>query len=333
MDRYQLIQAFASLAERMQDYPQLDELFQEAKAHNPWFVVESQQYAWNQWIGLMSLSNLEQWLYSYPITNAVKQIGVIAAGNIPLVCWHDVLAVLLSGHKLSLKMSADDSVLPRFLIEQLNLIDDYFKEAIVLVDRMSHVDAVIATGSNNSLKYFEYYFSRVPHVLRGNRVGIAVLSGFETQQELILLGEDLFRYFGMGCRNVNHLFIPNEFEFEPLMQAVEPWRWIVDNNKYANNYDYQRAHLLLDLQPHLDNGFALWRRWDALASPVSTIHFSYYDTIQQVRDRIINERNSIQVVVSHKAWFEGSVPFGQGQQPSLADYADGVDTLAFLTSL
>ncbi|MBC7449311.1 MAG: acyl-CoA reductase, partial [Hymenobacteraceae bacterium] len=212
-------------------------------------------------------------------------------------------------------------------------LEPAFAARIEFVELVKDADAVIATGSDNTARYFDYYFARKPHLIRRNRTARAVLSGYEQPTELAALGEDIFRYYGLGCRNVANLLVPPGYDFRPLLDALQPWQTVLGHNKYHNNYDYQRSLLLVNLAPHLDAGFLLVREDPQPVSPIAVLHYQFYDGKTELDTRLAEQADKTQVVVSAGGWLRGSVPFGHAQQPHVWDYADGVDTLRFLTTL
>lgn len=262
------------------------------------------------------------------------KIGLILAGNIPLVGFHDVLCVLASGHHALIKASSNDTRLIKYILNLLVEIAPEFKTRFTFVERLAHFDAVIATGSNNTSRYFEYYFGKVPHIIRKNRNSIALLTGNETKEQLFLLGHDIFDFFGLGCRNVSKLLVPAGYDFVPFFEAVEPHQPIIHHHKYNNNYDYNKSIYLVNSDKHLDNGFLLVKEDERLASPLAVLYFEYYDDMPAATSRLAELSEAIQCIVTHGHIDIGNqvVDFGQSQQPRLWDYADGVDTMAFLTT-
>jgi len=319
------IDAFAKLGNVLHSIEEGDKntLFVQAGNSNAWFIPESCELALKGISKFLVKGDLGEWLKSYEMkTGPSKQVGVVMAGNIPLVGFHDLLCVLISGHRLAAKLSSQDTVLMRFVIEQLLKIEPRFGEQISLVERMNDVDAVIATGSDNTSRYFEYYFRSKPHIIRKNRSSCAVLSGSETDQQLVDLGRDVFSYFGLGCRNVSKLFVPAGYDFSKLLDLWQVYEGISNHHKYVNNYDYNKSILLINGTPHLDNGFALITENEALVSPISVVYY-------QVGTPDVNSEK-IQCIVGSGS---KQVPFGKTQEPGLADYADNVDTMKFLTGL
>jgi hypothetical protein len=250
---------------------------------------------------------------------------VVNAGNIPLVGLHDMLCVIASGNNYVGKNASDDQYLLPFVANILFSISPELKSRIEFVDKLVEFDKVIATGSNNTARYFEYYFRNYPHIIRKNRNGIALLTGYETTEQLSALGEDIFRYYGLGCRNVSHLLVPNGYEFAKLFESLESFRKVTEHHKYMNNYEYYKAILLLKRVSFLDNGFLILKEDAAIPSAISILHYSYYDTDKTVDSWIKSNEEQIQCIVSSK-----HVPFGKAQFPLLWDYADGVDTMNFL---
>jgi hypothetical protein len=255
------------------------------------------------------------------------------AGNIPLVGFHDLLSVLISGHKALVKTSSNDQHLLKFLVQYLISLDQRFSEKITFVEgKLEGFDVVIATGSNNTARYFEYYFSSKPNIIRKNRNSVAILTGNESHEDLVLLGEDILRYFGLGCRNVSKLFVPKNYNFDAFFKAIFEYQDIVKYEKYANNYDYNKAVYLMSNYKLLDNGFLTLREDVSYSSPISSVFYEFYEDVASLKNRLQTEHEQIQCIVSNQLT-ENSILFGQTQQPKLWDYADNVDTLAFLTKI
>ena len=312
------------------EYEDMQVLIQEAEKHNGWFTDEQVRHAMQSWSKALTRDTLEAWAESYPYAErSDKLVGVIMAGNIPMVGLHDMLSVLMSGHRVLLRPSSDDHVLMRMVAAILDKLDEGYKTRISWAEgKMTDFDAVIATGSNNTARYFEYYFSKVPHIIRKNRNAIAILDGSESEEEIEALGQDIFQYFGLGCRNVSKIYVPMDFDLDRFFKGVFSQSEIIQHNKYANNYDYHKSIYLLNGDNILENGFMLLKETEALTSPVATVGYERYEDESQLR-AILNEReDEIQCIVSKR-----DVPFGQAQYPSLSDYADGVDTMAFLGEL
>ncbi|PST43485.1 acyl-CoA reductase [Riemerella anatipestifer] len=302
-----------------------------AEIENPWFTQDSLRFALKQWADLLTEENLNDWVNSYPETKGGKKVGLILAGNIPLVGFHDVITVVLSGHIPVIKMSSKDKQILPFLLEKWASLSEGIEYQ--LVEKLENYDAVIATGSNNTARYLEYYFKNKPNIIRKNRTSVAVLSGKETDEELQLLAEDIFRYFGLGCRNVTRLFIPQDFKLERLFENFVGFQDIINHHKYANNYDYNRAVYLLNQENFWDNNFVMLKEDSQLFSPLSVINFSRYDNIAEVETFLNENHENIQCIVSHLCLNRGEVGFGEAQTPSLNTYADNVDTMTFLRAI
>ncbi|OBP42952.1 acyl-CoA reductase [Riemerella anatipestifer] len=302
-----------------------------AEIENPWFTQDSLRFALKQWADLLTEENLNNWVNSYPETKGGKKVGLILAGNIPLVGFHDVITVVLSGHIPVIKMSSKDKQILPFLLEKWASLSDGIEYQ--LVEKLENYDAVIATGSNNTARYLEYYFKNKPNIIRKNRTSVAVLSGKETDEELQLLAEDIFRYFGLGCRNVTRLFIPQDFKLERLFENFVRFQNIINHHKYANNYDYNRAVYLLNQENFWDNNFVMLKEDTQLFSPLSVINFSRYDNIAEVETFLNENHENIQCIVSHLYLNRGEVGFGEAQTPSLNTYADNVDSMSFLRTI
>lgn len=309
--------------------------FRQAEAKNGWFTQENISIALRGIVHMLQPEKLEKWLSEYEIpANVEKKVGLIMAGNIPLVGFHDLLCVLMSGNSAVVKMSSQDEVLPKKLFETIQEIAPELAARIELVDgKLEGFTHVIATGSDNSARYFEYYFGKYPNIIRKNRHSIAIINGDETDDELRALGKDIFRYFGLGCRNVSKVYLSDKIEPKRLLDALEDWKPIGHHNKYFNNYEYHKAIFLVEKMAHLDNGFLLLREDAPLGCPVGVLHYQPYATIEQMHAEVEIHEDKIQcIVASDKLGFENSVPFGKAQSPELWDYADGVDTMAFLLS-
>lgn len=316
----------------------LNEKIKAAVHHNGWFTLENVLFSMEQWSQALTGENLRKWMAPYNFKqDSSKTVGVIMAGNIPLVGFHDFISVLMSGHKVLVKQSSNDKLLLPVLVDYLIAIAPEFRDSIQILpdseDRaslMKNFDAVIATGSNNTARYFEYYFKGKPSIIRKNRNSVAVLTGNETTEELAALGEDIFRYYGLGCRNVSKLYVPQNYNFNAFFEAIYPWNSIVNQAKYANNYDYNKAVYLMSLYNLLENGFLILKEDESLSSPIATLFYEKYEDLEAVRKELEDRKEEIQCVVG-KGIVEDEVPFGKTQQPPLWDYADNVDTLAFLT--
>jgi hypothetical protein len=311
------------------EYNELINNINKQKGLNGWFVKENVCNSLKALGSQLTLENLTNWTNSYTFESNPKKVALIMAGNIPLVGFHDFLCVLLSGNVAVCKLSSDDkTLLPALATQLIKKCPGLTERIIFTLGQIGKVDAVIATGSDNSLKFFEEYFGKYPHVFRKNRSSIAVLTGNETKEELIDLGHDFFDYFGLGCRNVSQVFLPEDFEINRIFEAIVGYADIVNHHKYANNYDYNKAVYLLNKIPLLDNNFVLFRENESLFSPLAMIHYQRYQSISEVTTFIENNKDSIQAIVGH-----GYIPFGKAQCPMLNDYADGIDTMAFLNSL
>jgi len=328
--------AFVSLGENLKNLnpEQKQDLFHRARNVNSWFDERNVTYALNGIISLLDKQNLEDWLFVYHLEpKSLKKVGVIMAGNIPLVGFHDFLCVLISGHQLYAKLSSEDNILMKLVAQLLIQIEPRFAEQIHFVEMLKDADAFIATGSDNTARYFEFYFSKKPHIIRRNRTSLGILGGDETPDDFRALGEDIFRYYGLGCRNVSKLYVPAGYSFTPFYDAIEPFKYILEHNKYQNNYDYNKSILLVNRSPHLDNGFLLMSENDSLVSPISVLFYQQYTGPSHLKQLLDEVKDKTQATVSAKGWYHNSIPFGQAQCPAVWDYADGVDTLAFLADL
>ena len=304
-----------------------------AKIHNGWFEEAQVRRAITSWSSHLKIDELTKWSSKYPEVKAPKVIGLIMAGNIPLVGFHDFVSVLVSGNKTLVKLSTDDKILMAVIVKMLIHLNSDFENHIEFTEgRLFKFDAIIATGSNNTARYFDHYFGKYPHIIRKNRNSIAVLNGSETTEELSALGDDIFAYFGLGCRNVSKIYVPKGYNFDLLFESLYSYKDIVNNKKYANNVDYYRALFLMGGNKMLENGFLLIREDVLLASPISMLHYEYYDDLEVLKEELIEKESQIQCIVS-KENIPQSFNLGEAQCPNLSDYADGVDTMKFLTSL
>jgi len=305
-----------------------------SQSHNGWFTPEHVHYAIESWAKALQEDNLNQWLKKYDFSEVKsKTVSLILAGNIPLVGFHDFLSVLITGHKVLVKTSSNDQHLIKFLANYLTAINPEIEGFITFTDgKLENFDAIIATGSNNTARYFEYYFKDKPSIIRKNRNSVAILTGNETREDLVNLGEDIFRYFGLGCRNVSKLFVPKNYDFQLFFESIYEFKDVIFYEKYSNNYDYNKAVFLMSNFKLLDNEFLTLKEDSSYASPISSIFFEYYDKIEEIKQKLVNDAEQIQCVVS-SCYIENSIPFGQTQQPLLWDYADNLDTIEFLLSI
>ncbi len=332
------IKAFADLGLYLNDpnnFSEIELWADKASHQNNWFTIENTKKSLNAIADYyLNQDLLTQWIELYEIPDkpeTVKSIGVIMAGNIPAVGFHDMMAIVLSGHACVAKLSSQDSYLMTTLIEKLLEINPNLE--IRIADKMNEVDALIATGSDNSARYFEYYFRSKPHIIRKNRTSVAILNGNETEADFLNLGKDITDYYGLGCRNISKMYVPSTYDFTKYYDAIESLGDIFYHNKYKNNYDYNKSIFLVNMMPHFDNGFMILAPSEALVSPISVIFYEEYKSEQDLNQIIEANKDKIQCIASKNSWFEKSVNFGDAQKPKLWDYADGVDTMAFLLSL
>lgn len=311
------------------EYDEFNALMGTLKHHNGWFTEEMIRKAIGNLGESLNKENLEQWCDQYTFSKKPKTIAVIMAGNIPLVGFHDFLCVLLSGNRVMAKMSSEDDKLLPVLAEFLICFYPEVKDFISFSDRnMKGFDAVIATGSNSSFLHFEQYFSKYPHIFRKNRTSIAILDGTESESQLKALGDDIFDFFGRGCRSVSHLLLPRSFEINKVFEHIVHQGAVINNKKYGNNYDYNKAVHLMNQEKLLDNNFVLLKETKLLSSPLGMLYYHFYDDVDEVNSYCEEHKDSIQCRVG-----AGGLPFGTAQSPKLNDYADNVDTMQWLNSL
>ncbi|MCO5260478.1 MAG: acyl-CoA reductase [Crocinitomicaceae bacterium] len=347
MNRDQIISAFSQLGAVFQslgngnEYPgttsgiietefnDLQIIINKQVQYNGWFTKENVRQSLTALSSWLTKEELTNWLAPYNWSDKPKRVGIIMAGNIPLVGFHDLLCVVASGNTAVCKMSSEDkTLLPAFVNILFNFLPELNQRILLSAGKIGEIDAVIATGSNNSALYFEQYFGKYPHIFRKNRTSLAVLTGKETKEELTKLGEDIFAYFGLGCRNVSHLLVPENYDFKLFFEAIFQFGDIINHHKYCNNYDYNKAVYLLNLLPILDNNFILLRESIELHSPLAMLHYHTYENQQDIQHYITQHKDELQVVVGH-----GYTDFGAAQCPSLSDYADDVDTMNWLNTL
>ena len=328
------IRAFTELGKYLKSdiYQEAEKELNMATLVNPWFTKENIDKSLNTWSEQLKVDMLASWIKPYKLKEVFipKKILIIMAGNIPLVGFHDFLTVLISGHKVVVKMSSTDNVLLKVLINKLIRINSEFKQFIAFIEdvKSRKFDGVIATGSDNSAQYFDYYFKGIKKIIRKNRRSIAVLDGSESTLQLNGLSNDVFSYFGLGCRNVSKLFLPKGYDLNKLFEAFFPYSHLLEHKKYGNNYDYNKAIFLMGSNKLLENGFLLMKEDKSLFSPLAMLYYEYYDDVQSIEQFIEENAEQLQCVVSQK-----DIPFGNTQKPNLWDYADGVDTVDFLREL
>ena len=302
---------------------------QKASLVNPWFTGEFIDIATKNIANhFLDKEKLVNWIASYTAEHHdPKTVGIVMAGNIPLVGFHDLLCVFISGHKAIIKPSSKDDVLIKHLGKKLTEWDHRVSDLISFEEMLKNCDAYIATGSNNSARYFEYYFKKYPHIIRRNRTSVAVLDGDETRKELDNLADDVHLYFGMGCRNVTKIFVPNDYDFVTLLDSFKKYNYFKDHHKYRNNYDYYLTLHILNRKFYMTNESIILVENPSIFSPISQLNYEFYTDKGQVR-KTLESLEDLQCAVGHDY-----IPFGQAQLPSLTDYADGIDTVKFLTEL
>jgi len=332
------IDVLVKLGEKLQLKDEaLQALMQKTYFHNRWFVVENVEKSIDAiCTHFLNKENLENWVSNYDIPNNQnpKTIALVLAGNIPLVGFHDVLCVFIAGNKSKIKVSEKDQFLLPYLVKLMTEINGEVVDYFEFIERLKGFDAVIATGSNNSARYFESYFGKYPNIIRKNRNAIAVLDGQETAADLHSLGEDVFTYFGLGCRNVSKIYVPENYAFEPLLEAMHEYKEVILNDKYKNNFDYHYTLLILNKVDYKANGCIIMTEEKSLQSRIASLHFEYYKNDDTLVEDIASRKDEIQCVVTKKELDAVDIiPFGRAQKPTLTDYADGVDTMQFLLGL
>lgn len=329
------VKAIVQLGEYIKTLPEetFKTLAERIRVENPWFTEESLRMAVSGLGQFLDEEKLKSWLSGYTLVDdkPPKKIALILAGNIPMVGFHDLLSVLIHGDIALIKLSSKDSASIKWITAKLIEIDDRFADKIIFADQLKSFDAVIATGSDNSARYFDYYFGKYPHIIRKNRTSVAILDGTESEKEMLALGSDTFSYFGLGCRNVSKLFVPTGHTFDTLFKSWEPYKDIIHHHKYCNNYDYQKSILLVTRAPFLDNGFVMLQESERLVSPISVLYFEYYASREVLHEKLKAVSDKLQCIVGNTS--PATVNFGDTQCPELGDYADRVDTMRFLGNL
>ncbi len=343
MTQRERLELLAELGHYLHEPPDaaLEAIVEQAYAANAWFTPDNIRHSLRAIASaFLHREKLNAWAARYPMPDAAhpqRNVGIVMAGNVPLVGFHDWLCTFVAGHRALVKLSEKDRYLLPFLVKKMGEWAFESWEYVHFLDdgeRLRDFDAVIATGSNNTARYFEQYFGKYPHIIRRNRNSVAVLTGFETDDELRALGRDIFTYFGLGCRNVSKLYVPHGYQFEHLLDILAKNREVVLHHKYKNNYDYNLALFLLNRTPHLNNGCLLLREESRLQARIASVHYEYYDELFDLEERLAEQKDSIQCVVSKVQLRDfRALPFGKSQMPELDDYADGVDTMAFLRQL
>ncbi len=331
------IAAFEKLGLKIDDFStnDLDMICSKAEIENSWFTSENVRSSLHGIRKYLDKSALHKWLAPYNISeDQNRAAGIVMAGNIPLVGFHDLLSVLVSGFGAQLKPSSDDTFLIKYIIDLLLEVEPRFAKKITYPESLKDADFYIATGSDNTARYFEYYFRNKPSLIRKNRTSVAIISGNETDEELKLLGNDIFQYFGLGCRNVSKIFHPSDYDIRAIFPALSDFEHIIHHNKYRNNYDYNKSILLVNKEAHLDTGFLLTKEDTNLVSPISVLFTEGYSSSDDLANKLSENINKIQCVVASEQLsrpIANGVYFGNAQVPNLWDYADGVDTIQFLT--
>ena len=338
MNLDQRLGVLLALGRHLQDKDEyLEALMHRSHFHNAWFTIENQQKAIDAIANnFLSEEKLKRWLdrYDWKEPSRPKTVGLIMAGNIPLVGFHDVLSVFLSGHKSTIKLSDKDPYLLPYLIQLMGKMAEQSKDYFHITPKLADFDAVIATGSNNTARYFDTYFGKYPNIIRRNRHAVAVLNGDESTEDLHALGKDVFQFFGLGCRNVAKIYVPANYNFTPLLEAFHEYRDIIRHSKYKNNFDYNYALYVLNRTEHMANGCLILTQNQAIQSRISGLHYEYYKETKELEEALERRASEIQCIVGQPNFIQlPTINFGQAQQPELWDYADGVDTLAFLLAL
>ena len=336
MELKQRLKSFIELGKLLDNLEatRLQQLKNKAFKENPWFTNENVDLALKGVRNYLDQSQLISWLESYSIKSKKQvDVGIIMAGNIPLVGFHDFLCVIMSGNSAQVKISSKDSIVTKFLFKKLIEVDPSMNNKFRLVNKLNKVDAVIATGSDNSARFFNHYYKDCPRLIRKNRTSVGIIKGDETPDQLKKLGDDIFQYFGLGCRNISKLFVPKGYDLRAAIGNFQRYKHLIDHKSYSNNYLYNKTKFLMKGFDFLDPGFILIKEDKDLVSPISVLYYEEYQNIKMLRAILNQNESKIQCILSHEGWFDNSLPFGTGQLPKLWDYADNRDTMRFLFEL
>jgi hypothetical protein len=331
------IDAFAKLGSLIENISEeeLSNLYRRVENNNNWFTTAQTKNALDALLVFLNKDRLKNWLSEYVLDEKIdpKSVGILMAGNIPAVGFHDLMCVLMAGHRACIKTSSTDQILIGWLIDKLVSIEPRIKSLILVEDMLKNKDAYIATGSDNSARYFEYYFGKYPNIIRKNRTSVGILDGTESKDDFCDLAKDIFQYYGLGCRNVSKIFVPDKEILISFLDAIGDFSEVANNHKYFHNYEYNKSILLVNKEMHLDNGFLILQENQAVVSPISVLYYEVYQSQGELNELVAAIRDKIQCIVTKDGWFLGSTPFGQAQCPALNDYADGIDTMVFLKNL
>jgi hypothetical protein len=327
--RLELLKGLRTVIRKLTE-DELESIGWRAASENRWFTVETVK---KSLVGIVKMLDEEQLLAfanRYPACEVNKTVGLVLAGNIPAVGFHDIVIAFLCGCSVKVKLSHQDKVLITLLLDEMKALGGPEFVRVELTEKLEliNLDAVIATGSNNSARYFEEYFSAVPNVIRKNRTSVGILNGEESTDDLENLAEDIVAYYGLGCRNVTKLMIPKGYDLIPLLARLEARTGLLDQTKYVHNYDYNKSILLVNCEDHLDTGNVLFKESEDLFSPISIVHYEYYKDQNDLRVKLDEKNEQVQCTVG-----SGYIPFGKSQSPGILDYADDVDTVEFLKAL
>lgn len=328
------INAFVQLGKKLTNPTDiLGNAIYSAESANSWFTQENIKKSILSFAEMLNTADLTVWFQSVKISTSPKKVGLILAGNIPLVGLHDVLCVLATGNIALIKLSSADDKLIKTVLAELLKIEPAFETKIEYVERLKDFDAVIATGSNNSSRYFDYYFGKVPNIIRKNRNSVAVLDGSESFEDIQHLGADIFDYFGLGCRNVSKIYFPKGYDIANFYEGIESFQPIINHFKYNNNYDYNKSIYLVNAAKHYDNGFLLLKEDESLTSPLAVLFYEEYENLEAVESKLKEQSDHIQCIITKSPLDDNTFDFGQSQHPKLWDYADNVNTIEFLNGL
>lgn len=295
---------------------------------NGWFIPQFIELSIkNIATHLLSRAGLQQWASKYNIPNqrSPLTVGIVMPGNLPLAGFYDFLCTFVAGHRQRIKLSTNDDVLLKHLVAQMGSWNAAVHELVMFDDMLKGCDAYITTGKQN-IESLKKYLSKYPHIIHRTGSAVAILYGHETRQQLELLADDVFQYFGQGCLNITKLYVPREYDFIPLLKVFDKYGFLIDHNKYKNNYDYQLALLILNKGFYMTNGSILLTESASISSPVARLHFEYYTDEKDVIDSLADPGLAQVIAGTNQA------PFGRAQQSVVCDQG-GAATLQFLLEL
>ena len=310
----------------------LDRAFEDSLRLNPLFTINMQHEALKIICKkFLNINCLHNWLTPYKelLFERESTVGIVMAGNLPLVGFHDFLVTMASGSRAQIKLSGKDRLLPA-LFEMLCEINPYWRARVAFTEHLpENIDLLIATGGEEASKFFKSEYDEIPKIVRSSRSSIAILKGDETIDELRRLSDDIFLYYGMGCRSVSTLLVPFGYTFELLIEAFKNKENAITSEDYLSAYRYQKALAAMNKSGYSDGGFYILREHSSFPPPMGVLNVLTYRNVDQINEFIDSNKLHLQCVVNRK-FNNSNIEFGEAQYPSLDEYADGVNSLEFL---